>query len=90
MDSFFPPNSINYWEEFEKVFIIKFGEWKTTKSLYKELGDIKMDKRKKVKYFNQQFLTVLPKFTIDTTPSQSLAIEYYTMTLIPSIHMFFK
>jgi hypothetical protein len=49
-----------------------------------------MDKREKVKDFNQRFLTVLTKFTVDTTPSQSLAIEYYTVALIPSIGMFFK
>jgi hypothetical protein len=49
----FPPSSITSWEDFEKDFIKKFGERKTTTSLYKELGAIKMDKREKVKEFNQ-------------------------------------
>jgi hypothetical protein len=88
--SVFPPSSITSWDDFERVFIRKFGERKTTTSLYKELGAIKMDKREKVKYFNQIFLNVLTKFTNDTTPAQSLAIEYYTTTLIPSIGMFVK
>jgi len=43
-----------------------------------------------VKDFNQQFLTVLTKFTIGMAPSKSLAIDYYIVALIPSIGMFFK
>jgi hypothetical protein len=84
------PNSITSWDNFERVFIRKFRERKIIASLYKELGAIKMDKRKKVKYFNQIFLNVLTKFTNDTAPSQSLAIEYYMASLIPSMGMFFK
>jgi hypothetical protein len=49
----FPPSSITSWEDFEKDFIGKFGERKTTSSLYKELRAIKMDKREKMKDFNQ-------------------------------------
>jgi hypothetical protein len=63
-----PPSSITSWDDFERVFIRKFRERKTIASLYKELGAIKMDKREKVKYFNQIFLNVLTKFTNDTTP----------------------
>jgi hypothetical protein len=49
-----------------------------------------MDKTEKVMDFNQRFLTVLTKFVDNTTLSQSLAIEYYTSTLFPSIGMFIK
>jgi hypothetical protein len=59
-----PPNSITSWEDFEKDFIGKFGERKTIISLYKELGAIKMEKREKVKDFNQCFTTILTNFTM--------------------------
>jgi hypothetical protein len=72
------------------VFIIKFGERKTTTSLYNELGAINMDKREKVKYFNHIFINVLTNFIVDKNPAQSLAIEYYTKYHIPSIDLFFK
>jgi hypothetical protein len=85
-----PPGSITEWDDFERLFIRKFGERKTTASLHKELGAIKMDKKEKVKYFNQRFLNVLIKFPHDVAPAQSLAIEYYTTTLTPSIGMFVK
>jgi hypothetical protein len=49
-----------------------------------------MEKKEKVKDFNQCFTTVLNKFYIETAPLESLAIEYYTLTLIPSIGMFVK
>jgi hypothetical protein len=61
-----------------------------TASLHKELGAIKMDKKEKVKYFNQRFLNVLIKFPHDVAPTQSLEIEYYTTTLTPSIGIFVK
>jgi hypothetical protein len=51
-----PPDSITKWDEFERLFIKKFGERKTTASLHKDLGAINMDKKEKVKRFNQRFL----------------------------------
>jgi hypothetical protein len=68
----------------------KFGERKTIASLHNELGAIRMDKRERVKDFNQIFLNVLIKFPHDVTLAQSLAIEYYTTALTPSIGMFVK
>jgi len=44
--------SISDLDDFERLFIRKFGERKMTASLHKELGAIKMDKKEKVKYFN--------------------------------------
>jgi hypothetical protein len=85
-----PPGSISSWEDFEKDFIGKFGEEKTLMALYKELGAIKMEKKEKVKDFNQCFTIVLNNFSVETAPLESLAIEYYTSTLIPSIGMFVK
>jgi hypothetical protein len=49
-----------------------------------------MDKREKIEDFNQIFLNIWTKFIVDTTPIQSLAIEYCMTTLIPSIGMFVK
>jgi hypothetical protein len=43
----------------------KFGERKTARSLHNELGAIRMDKRERVKEFNQIFLNVLINFPHD-------------------------
>jgi hypothetical protein len=59
-------------------------------SLQKELGAIKMDKKEKVKYFNQRFLNVLIKFPHDVASTQSSTIEYYMTTFTPSIGIFVK
>jgi hypothetical protein len=49
-----------------------------------------MDKRERVKDFNQMFLNVLIKFPHEVSPIQYLAIEYYIVSLTPSIEMFVK
>jgi hypothetical protein len=85
-----PLGSITSWDDFEKDFIGKFGEEKTPMALYKELGAIKMEKKEKVKEFNQCFTIVLNKFSVEPAPLETLVIEYYTSTLIPSIGMFVK
>jgi hypothetical protein len=85
-----PPSSISSWDNFERVFIRKFVEQKTTTSFCNEFGTIRMGKREKVKYFNHGFLNVLTNFIVDITPAQSLATKYYTPTIIFYICMFFK
>jgi hypothetical protein len=82
--------SITDWDNFKRFFMRKFGERKKTASLHNELRAIRMDKRERVKDFNQRFLNVLIKFPHDVSPAQSLAIEYYTTALTPSIGMFAK
>jgi hypothetical protein len=86
----FPPGSITEWDDFERLFIGKFGERKMTSSMHKELGAINMDKKEKAKDFNQRFLNVLIKFPHDVAPTQCLEIEYYTIMLTPSIAIFVK
>jgi len=71
-----PPESITEWDDFERLFIRKFGERKMNAYLHKELGAIKMDKKEKVKDFNQRFLNVLIKFPHKVAHAQSLSIEY--------------
>jgi hypothetical protein len=68
----------------------KFGERKTIASLHNKLGAIKMEKRERLKYFNQIFLNILIKFPHEIAPTQSLAIEYYTTTITPSNEMLVK
>jgi hypothetical protein len=51
---------------------------------------LKMEKKEKVKDFNQCFTTILNNFTTETAPLEPLTVEYYTSTLHPSIGMFVK
>jgi len=76
-----PTRSIIDFDSFERFFMRKFGEKKTTASLHNELGSIRMEKRERVKYFNQIFINVLINFPHEVFPAQSLAIEYYTVSL---------
>jgi len=85
-----PAGSITYFDNFERLFMRKFGERKTIASLHNELGAIKMEKKERVKYFNQRFLNVLINFPHEVAPAQYLSIEYYTTAITPSIEMFVK
>jgi hypothetical protein len=48
-----PVRSIIDWDSFERLFMRKIGERKTSASFHNELGAIRMDKRERVKDFNQ-------------------------------------
>lgn len=58
--------------------------------LLKELGSLKMEKKEKVKYFNQRFNRILNKFISDTKPHDSITVDYYTSTLPINITQFVK
>ena len=58
--------------------------------LLTELSMLKCHKKEKVKYFNQQFTTILNKFPVDVTLDYSITIDYYTRSLPQDIVMFIK
>lgn len=49
-----------------------------------------MEKKVKLKYFNQCFTTILKKFLDGAISVEALTLEYYTSSLHPSIGMFVK
>lgn len=67
------------------MFLEKFVKEKTHAMLLKELGSLKMEKKEKVKDFNQRFNQILNKFSIDTKPHDCITIDYYTSALSTSI-----
>ena len=56
-----PESSITSWNQFQIAFLEKFGEDKTPIVLVLELYRIRMDGKKKVKDFNQHFLSLSNK-----------------------------
>jgi len=72
------------------MFFERFVNDKTLAMLLKELGSLKMERKEKVKIFNQRFLCILKKFSIDTKPHDSITVDYYTSTLPTSIVQFIK
>jgi hypothetical protein len=60
-----------------------FGEEKTPMTLFKELVALKMEKKEKVKDFNQCFTTVLNKFTIETAPLEPLVVNIILQCYFP-------
>ena len=56
----------------------------------KELLALRMDKKEKVQYFNQRFVSHLNNFSAIIKLVEETLIEYYTSTLFPSIAMFVK
>jgi len=86
----FPVGSIRSWNAFERAFLNKFGEEKTLVTFLRELISIKMEKKEKIKYFNQFFAIILNKFPTDAQPIEALTVNYYTSSLHPCISMFVK
>jgi len=75
-----PTNSIDNWRGFKKTFLQNFVKDKTPSMLLKELGNLKMEKKEKVKDFNQRFNHILNKFL--TTQNLLTPLPYIT-TLLP-------
>lgn len=72
------------------MFLEKFADDKTLCMLLKELGNLKMGYKERVKYFNQKFTLLLNKFPIVVQPHDDITKGYYTTTLPTNISMFFK
>lgn len=85
-----PPNSMQNWVSFKRMFLENLVDDKTPAMLLKELGSLKMEGKDKVKDFNQRFVRILNKFVADTKPHDSIAVDYYTSALPTTITQFFK
>ena len=69
-----PTSSITSWYQFENTFLEKFVDDKTLEYLVMGLARIKMEPTKKVKHFNQRFLTLENKIPHDSMPTENLQI----------------
>ncbi len=58
--------------------------------LLKELGNLKMEQKEKVKYCNQRFNHILNNFSANTKPHNSITINYCNFSLPTSILQFIK
>jgi len=85
-----PPNSIQNWRVFKKIFLEKFVDDKTSSMLLKELGNLKMEQKEKVKYFNHRFNRILNNLPAKTKPYDSITIDYYASALPTNIAQFVK
>lgn len=74
-----PPNSIQNWKGFKNLFLENFADDKTPSMLLKELVNMKMEPKEKVKHFNHRFNHMMNIFCIDTEPHDSISID----TLLP-------
>jgi len=72
------------------MFLENFANDKTPNMLRKELGSIRMEGKEKVKDFNQRFMRIFNKFSVDTKPHNSITVDYYTSALPTTIAQFFK
>jgi hypothetical protein len=68
----------------------KFTEETTVGALMVELFSATMNRKEKVKDFNQSFTTILNKFQPKARPTLELQIEVYANALPISISMFIK
>jgi hypothetical protein len=59
------PHTIPSWDNFETIFLEKFGDDKSPEVLVMELSNMKMNSKEKVKDFNQRFLTLKTKFLLN-------------------------
>ena len=63
--------SITCWQQFETDFLTQFGDDKTYGVLFFELSRIKLDKRERVKDFNQRFINLLNRIPDNLAVSES-------------------
>jgi hypothetical protein len=84
------PHTIVSSEKFESIFLEKFGDGKPPEVLVKDLSNLKMNAKEKVKDFNQIFLTLKNRIPADSMPAESLVIAYYTKALHQSIAIWVK
>ena len=82
------PRSITSWKQFEVTFMEQFRNEETSGILFLEISTMRINKKDKVKYCNQRFITLLNK--IPDKPSEAVQIEFYTVTFPPPIAMFVK
>jgi hypothetical protein len=66
--------SITYWDDFEKAFLIKLGDDKTPATLFREMVALKMEKKEKVKDFNQCLTTIQNIFYVYFSLFEALMI----------------
>jgi len=83
-----PPRSVTSWQQFETAFITQFGDDKTSGTLFLYLSRLRINKKEKVKEFNQKSITLLNK--ILDKPAEAVQIEFYTSALPPPISIFVK
>ena len=67
-----PPKSIQSWNGFKNLFLEKLVDDKTPTMLLKELENMQMEHKEKVKYFNQRFNHILNEFLVNTKPHDSI------------------
>ena len=72
------------------MFLEKFVDDKTHAMLLRELGNLKMEHKEKVKDFNQRFNRILNRFPTEMKPHDSITINYYTSASTISIVQFVK
>ena len=78
--------SITSWKQFETTFMTQFGDEKTSRILFLELSQIKINKNDKIKDFYQIFITLLNQ--ILDNPVEYVHIEFYIVGLPPPVAMF--
>lgn len=81
---------IRSWNDFQTIFLNKFGEDKTHAALFLELSRIKMNPKEKIKEFNQRFLTLRKKIPTTVRPIEEVTLKFYTSALPLSVAMFVK
>lgn len=68
----------------------KFEEDKTPVILVLELSRIRMNGKEKIKDFNQCFLSLRNKISVESRPLEGVVIEFYTLDLPQTMAMFMK
>jgi hypothetical protein len=84
------PHTIVSWDRFESCFLEKFGDNKSPEVLVMELSSLKMNRKEKIKDFNQRFLTLKNRIPVDSMSAENLIVTYYTKSLHQNIAIWVK
>lgn len=84
------PKSIVSWEQFETVFLEKFGDDKPPNVFVTYLYNMKMEAKEKVKYFNVMFPSLKNKIPVESMPAQNPIFSYCVKALPHNFYMWVK
>ena len=82
--------SINSWDEFEKLFLQKFGYDITSEDLVMDLSSLRIKGKERVKDFNQRFSCLKNMIPTNFLHAEELFVDYYIKGFPTPIAMWVK
>ena len=74
---FLESNTVNSWDDFEKMFLEKFRDDSTLEDLIMNLSSLRIKGKERVKKFNWRFSYLKNRIPTSVLPTKELLVAYY-------------